>query len=885
MQRVPVWKIVFIVFTLLIALYILMPSIQFYSYDPVVRNSGETEEIVALNQEIQALEAKKEEEGADIAAINQQLLEKREQVRKLKSEFQNLREKSIRLGMDLQGGVHLVIEVDQDEFVRRLTEDLQGQGKTEREIQDEIEYAKSSVLDSVIAVIDSRINEWGVSETALVKQPPWRVVLEMPGISDQEQVKNLVRAEADLKFQLLAKQNRFVELIRNIDTVIPEDFTELVPQFSPGIAAVIVESPNNVDIVRNILSRPAVQSLIPRDLVLRWGPVRPPDQYIDYEHRYLYLLQASTRLTGKNLQNAHVYFSQMSGRPEVYLEFDSAGKGIFRSITGDHVGEHLAIVLNDQVFSAPRITERISGGSANITGIDDYEEAKQIAVVLRAGGLPAPLKIAESRVVGPSLGQDSIRSGIYAGLVGGAVVIIFMVAYYAFAGVVADFAVLLNLFLLMAGMAMFKATLTLPGIAGIVLTIGMAVDANVLIYERLREETKGKRAKTLALILEKAYGRAFMTIFDANLTTLITALVLFQFGTGPIKGFAITLSLGILISMFTAVFVSRVIFDTMVAKGTKSISLGNIFFFENPTFDFFQKPKLFMSITAAMGLLGFLYLAFNWGHLQGIDFAGGNEILVRYQHPVPAQTVRDALASQGINDAVIQNVLGEENQMMIRVRQDVVESTDALVEKLKTALPAEQNFEVLTSGSVGSKVGNELLWKGLYCLIFSSIGILLYITARFELRFALAAVLCLFHDVLFTLAFLAFTQTQFNLPIIAAILTVLGYSLNDTIVVFDRIRENYSSAILNFREIINTSINQTLSRTINTSMTTIFVIATLYMFGGAVIHDFALTLLVGIVVGTYSSIFVASPLLLMIGHKEPATQTAPARRQRQESTA
>jgi SecD/SecF fusion protein len=871
MQRVPIGKIIFIVITLLISLYVLMPSIQFYSYDLSVRNSGNTPEIDSLNQEIEKLEADKEAPGADTAELNKQLLTKREEVRLLKKDFHDIRGNSIRQGMDLQGGVHLVIEVDQEEFEKRIRDDGAQQEKTEDEIEEDIEQSKATVLDSVIANIDSRINQYGVSETALVKQPPWRIVLEMPGIDDPEQVRQLVQADANLSFQLVAKQNKFTEIIGDIDTVIAEDFPELIPNYSYGIAAGMVQYPDNVEMVKAIIERPAVRSLIPNDLELRWSPVQPATDHTPYEYQFLYLLQRSTRLTGEHLKDAGVIFDPMTNRPEVRLVFKSTGRGIFSSITTQNVGENLAVVLNGLVFTAPTIQERITQGVATITGIDDYEEAKQIAVVLRAGALPAPLEVAESRVVGPSLGQDSIQAGLRAGMIGAAIVLIFMVVYYALVGVVADIAVVLNLFFLMAGMAMFKATLTLPGIAGIVLTIGMAVDANVLIFERLREEVKGKRAKTVALVLEKGYGRAFMTIFDANLTTLITALVLFQFGTGPIKGFAVTLSLGILISMFTAVFVSRVILDTLVANGMKSLSLGSFRLFENPKFDFFRSPKSAMSVSGGLAILGFVFLIANWGNLQGIDFAGGNEILVEYQQPVDPQTVRDSLAKQGISDPVIQSVLGEENQIMVRVRQDVVENTEMLVSKMQAAMP-DQTFEVLTSGSVGSKVGSELLLKGLYCLIFSSIGILLYITARFEFRFALAAVITLFHDLLFTLGLLAVSQTQFNLPIIAALLTVLGYSLNDTIVVFDRIRENYSSAILNFREIVNLSINQTLSRTVNTSMTTLFVVGTLYFFGGSVIHDFALTLMIGVVIGTYSSIFVASPLLLMIGQKHLAEQ-------------
>ncbi|MBD3265458.1 protein translocase subunit SecF, partial [bacterium] len=437
--------------------------------------------------------------------------------------------------------------------------------------------------------------------------------------------------------------------------------------------------------------------------------------------------------------------------------------------------------------------------------------------------------------------------------------------YYTLTGVVADIAVILNLIFLMAGMALFNATLTLPGIAGIILTIGMAVDANVLIFERLREEMKTKRSQSLPLILDKGYGRAFMTIFDANLTTLITAVILFQFGTGPIKGFAITLSLGILVSMFTAVFVSRVIQDVLYASGMQTLHLGFIKFFANANFDFFKKPKLAMSITGLVGVVGFVVLVMGWqsGELKGIDFSGGAEIYAKFDDTIEVQNVRDSLENAGLKNAVIQSVLDQENEVLIRVGEGVVTQPDELTTIVEKAMPGK-SFETIGSNIVGAKVGGELLWKALNCLIFSSIGILLYITARFEFRFAVASVITLFHDLLFTLAILAFVGTEFNLPTIAALLTVLGYSLNDTIVIFDRIRENYRSAVLDFRQMVNLSINQTLARTTNTSLTTFLVVLVLYLFAGSVIHDFALTLMIGVVIGTYSSIFVASPILFLM---------------------
>ncbi len=846
-QRIPVWKIVLIVVVLLFALWSLIPTLQFYSYDLEERNSGITQEMRQIEQQIA-------ENPANAPTLRERYLE-------LKEEFRGLQESSIRLGLDLQGGVHMVISVDMEQF----EENLINEGKDETEIQ----YAKDTVLDSAAAVIQNRVDQYGVSEAALIKQPPNRLVLEIPGFSDPEQVRELVRADAQLYFHLVAEKSEILDLIADVDAVVEDDLASML--FDTNMGAVVVEVPDDYEIVSKALERPQLQGLIPNNRIFRWGSIEEPNNQYSFRHRYLYLLKATEELTGSRLSDAFVYFDPITNQPQVSIQFDREGSRTFRRVTENNIGNHLAIVMDGTVFSAPVINTEIPNGQAVIEGIGDYDEARQTSVVLRAGSLPAPLVIDESRVVGPSLGRDSIESSFYAGAIGAAVVLIFMIVYYMGTGLVANVAVLLNLFLLVACLALLKATLTLPGIAGIVLTIGMAVDANVLIFERLREEISGKRHKTPQLVLDRGYGRAFMTIFDANLTTLITALVLFQFGTGPIKGFAVTLSLGILVSLFTAVFVSRVILDTGVGLGMKNISVGKMRFFSTPKFDFLSNAKPILLTSTAIGLAGTIFLVANWTSLRGIDFAGGDQVILQFNQEVEAQEIREGLAGVGITDTVVQRILGQENQMMIRSREGQVENPLALVEKIKAGLPNVSFQEPpLSTEGVEAKVGVELLWKGIYCLIFASIGILLYITARFEFRFAVAAVAALFHDLFFTLGILAITQTEFNLPIIAALLTVLGYSLNDTIVVFDRIRENYDSAMMNFKGVVNNSINQTLTRTVNTSVTTLFVICSLYVMGGSVIHDFTFTLMIGIVVGTYSSIYVASPILLMLGTPQPA---------------
>lgn len=852
MQRLSFWKIGLVVFVLLYALWLLVPSVNFYSIPTEYRNNNTTPAIEELRSQIA--------EDPDRAT------ELQENILKQEEEFRALKEESLRLGLDLQGGVHMVLDVDLESY----EEDVRGRTADE----DEIQYMMDTVLPSAAAIVENRVDSYGVAEAAVIQQEPRRIVLEMPGFSDPDEIANLVQLEAVLTFHLVAPQEELYRVMSDIDAYVEEDVMSLLDDRmpSPRLAAVVVESPGPYELLNEIITREDVSTLTGGEYELVWGGEEAPIPGVyDFPHRYLYLIESRSSLQGDSITNAFSQMNRQTGQPEVWITLDGTGARQFYQVTRNNVNRNLAIVMDNRVYSAPNINQEISGGQAQITGINDLDEARQLSVVLQAGSLPAPMTIENSRVVGPSLGADSVRAGLWAGVLGTAIVLVFMIGYYMTCGVVASFTVVLNLILLMAGMAFFKATLTLPGIAGIVLIIGMAVDANVLIYERMREEMSGKRARSLALVLDKAFGRAFMTIFDANLTSLITALVLFQFGTGPIKGFAVTLSLGILISLFTAVFVNRVIMDSMANLGVKEISPGKFCFFKQPSFDFFKNPGRYMGVSTAFAVVGLLFLIVFWEARKGIDFAGGTEIIAEFSEPVPVADVRSSLEAIGFQDSVVQEVYQGENQVLIRVSEGVVESPEALGESLEQAIP-NVPFNVIASEAVGAKVGGELLWKGLMCLIFASIGILLYITFRFEFRFALAAVIALFHDLAFTLGVLAFTQTEFNLPIIAALLTVLGYSLNDTIVVFDRIRENYASAMYNFKDVVNQSINQTLTRTVNTSVTTLFVILTLYVVGGAVIHDFAFTLMIGVIVGTYSSIFVASPVLILLGNKGPVKE-------------
>ncbi|HIE10925.1 MAG TPA: protein translocase subunit SecD, partial [Kiritimatiellae bacterium] len=580
--------------------------------------------------------------------------------------------------------------------------------------------------------------------------------------------------------------------------------------------------------------------------------------------------------------------------------FDAKGARKFARVTEDHApggpknpsatGRHyLAIVLDGTLYSAPFIKTPIYGGEAVIEGDFTAEEARDLAIVLRAGALPAPLRIVEERAVDPTLGRDSIRSGKRATIMAGAAVMVFMLLYYRLGGLVADGALILDLVLLPLGMMIASGflglltaaqsvgnarislpTLTLPGIAGIALTAGMAVDANVLIFERIREELRG--GKRIWSAITAGYEKAFRTILDANVTTIITAVILFWQGSGPVRGFAVTLTAGILASMYTALVVTRMLFHLMVGYfGLKKVRMMQSF--TKPQFDFLGKRAVGI-------LLSLLVIAGSWTAFVikgernlGVDFTGGRSITFGLAEHLPVEEIRAALEKAGIGEAQIQYVkrisadpeARKAENLEVRVAFDAGDrAREALLSRF-----GDRGLRVLQEDSIGPKVGRELQKKAVMAIGFALVGIVIYITLRFEFGFAMGAIVALAHDVLITVGVYCLFGRQLSLPIIAALLTIVGYSVNDTIVVFDRIRENLrlKGSGASYISIANSSINQTLSRTLLTSLTTLLSVGILLLFGGGAINDFALTLFIGIVVGTYSSVFVATPVTLL-WHRE-----------------
>ena len=686
----------------------------------------------------------------------------------------------INLGLDLQGGMHLVLKVDTDKVPEEAREDAPNRA---------------------LEVIRNRIDQFGVREPLIQRQGKNSIVVQLPGITDRDRAIELIGKTALLEFKLV------------------EDDEELTARAKNG------------DI---------------------------PDGYeLKVVEKETFLVHKEAALTGDTLVNAEVKFDQSRfNESYIAIEFNSKGASIFSEVTAQNVGKRLAIVLDGKVHSAPRINEKIPSGRASITGRFTVEEAGDLAIVLRAGALPAPIYIEEERTVGPLLGKDSIESGIRASLIGAGLVLGFMLVYYLFAGVVATIAMILNFVIVLGALGWLHTTLTLPGIAGMILVIGMAVDANVLIYERIREELK--TGKHIRSAVAAGYNKAFTTIMDSNITTLIAAALLFKFGTGPIRGFGVTLSIGILTSMFTAIFVTRIIFD-LVTSNKKFERLPMLQFFKKTSIDFIGKRWIAYALSAIVLVAGMAAFLSKGEKAYGIDFTGGQLQEYSFAREIEVEDVREALTDIGINDMTIQHVEGK-NQILIKTSDDVASEVNR---KFKDSF-SDNPSNLLRVEKVGPSIGKHLRKSARLAMLWSLIGILIYVGFRFKkIGFAIAGVIALFHDVFVALGFLALTGRELNLTIVAALLTIAGYSINDTIVIYSRVRENiklYRKASM--KEIINMSVNQTLSRTVLTTFTTLLAVSSIFFFGGEVLRDFSFTLLVGIISGIYSTIYIAAPLVI-----------------------
>ena len=625
----------------------------------------------------------------------------------------------------------------------------------------------------------------------------------------------------------------------------------------------------NVEKVKKLLATEGVQKLIPRDVAFAFGSgLEPVQRDSKIKAKRLYLLKRRAEMAGDDVVDARPYRVSdgvSAGEVAVSLKFGGIGPKKFSAVTAANIGKQMAIVLDNQVISAPVIRDRIPNGEAQITGLDDMAEANRLSVVLRAGALKAPMKIIESRSVGATLGEENIVQGFGSGAIGLILCLVFMVAYYRLGGLIASFGMVINTLVTAAVMSVFNATLTLPGIAGFILVVGMSLDANVIIYERIREELKN--GLTARAAVAKGYERAFGAILDSNLTTVLTGLILYKIGTGSVKGFGLTLTIGILTSLFCAITVTRSILDWKLAKrDATTLSIGGGFKAINEAnLQIIPNRRRFGLISMILIVASIAFIAVK-GFDFSIDFTGGQVYTVQYQDSDKHEKdLSKALSAAGISGTKVRTLGGTSaNSYQISMRA----SDDAQFEvKMAQAFEkAGQKCEIVAKDNVGPTIGKELRFNAILSVILAWLGILIYVWFRFGkfgLGFGVAAVLGLVHDTVITLGFISAFGLSFDGALIASLLTMIGYSVNDTIVNFDRIRENtavYGSS--NFAETINKSMNQCFSRTMVTSLTTLFVCVILAVMGGSSIRDFGLVQCFGILIGTYSSVCICSPIVL-----------------------
>ena len=625
----------------------------------------------------------------------------------------------------------------------------------------------------------------------------------------------------------------------------------------------------DIEKVKKLLELDGVKKLIPRDLNFAFGSgLEKISNDSPVKAKRLYLLKRRAEMGGDDIVNAQPHRladGVSAGEVAVTLKFGGIGPKKFSAVTAANVGKQMAIVLDNQVISAPRINERIPNGDAQITGLDDMAEANRLAVVLRAGALKAPMKIIESRTVGATLGEENIVQGFGSGAVGLILCLVFMVAYYRLGGLIASLGMVINTLVTAAVMSVFNATLTLPGIAGFILVVGMSLDANVIIYERIREELKA--GLTARAAVAKGYERAFSAILDSNLTTVLTGLILYKIGTGSVKGFGLTLTIGILTSLFCAITLTRAILDWKLAKrDTTTLSIGSgIKAINEANLQIIPHRKRFGLISTILIIASIACIVVK-GFDFSIDFTGGQVYTVQYQDNAKHESdLNKALSAAGINGTRVRSLGGTSaNSYQISMRAS--EDTQFELKMNEAFKKAGQECVIVAKDNVGPTIGKELRFNAILSVILAWIGILLYVWFRFGkfgLGFGVAAVLGLVHDTIITLGFISAFSLSFDGALIASLLTMIGYSVNDTIVNFDRIRENtaiYGSA--NFGETINKSINQCFSRTMVTSLTTLFVCVILAVMGGSSIRDFGLVQCFGILIGTYSSVCICSPIVL-----------------------
>lgn len=919
--------------------------------------------------------------------------------------YQQCKQLQINLGLDLKGGMNVTMEIELSDLIRslsgnnqdtafnkaiRLAEqrqissqkdfitlfgdayaEINPNGKlaalfsttanknavtfnsTNKEVLAFLRKESESAIDRSFNILRTRIDKFGVTQPNIqLQQGSNRVLIELPGVDDQQRVRKLLQGTAKLEFWETFQNTEVYPLFENANKIIKSklslnkgkdtttvatadasaktdsgksdskensliakiqkakgdstggdttsqtqvDFKNNNPLFSILAPSYYVNdqgqqtlTPGSVcglalikdtSKVNEYFSYPEVKATLPGNLVLRWGVKAMNDKGVIE----LYALKATGRdaapvLEGDVISDARSDYDQ-NGNPEVVMIMNTEGAKTWRKVTADASADPsnkkaVAIVLDNAVYSAPTVQNEISGGVSSITGNFKIEETKDLANVLKAGKLPAPAKIVEEAFVGPSLGKEAINAGLMSSIFGLLLVLVFIIFYYNSAGIIATGVMFVNMFFIFGVLASLGAVLTLPGIAGIVLTIGISVDANVLIYERIREELN--HGKNLKLAIADGFKHAFSTVVDSNVVTLLTAMVLYAFGSGPIQGFATTLIIGILCSMFCAIFITRLILEWFLGRN-KEIKFSipaTSHTFKNANYAFVKNRKyyyIFSTIIIVAGIISMSIRGLNYG----VDFKGGRTYVLRFEKSVTTEEVRAQLTKEFHSTPEVKT-FGSDNQIKVTTSYLINENTDSTDVKVQNAVlkglsPLNNPVTILSSQKVGPTIANDIKVSALWSIIIALVIIFFYIFIRFrKWQYSLGALVALAHDVLMVLSFFSLMNglLPFSLDIdqqfIAAVLTVVGYSITDTVVVFDRIREYlnlHHSKKDEMKIVINDAINNTLSRTVITSLTVLFVLLVLFIFGGEVIRGFSFALLVGVFFGTYSSVCIATPVMI-----------------------
>ena len=908
--------------------------------------------------------------------------------------FKDVQSKSINLGLDLKGGMNVMLQVQLEDLVKVLAggntapeftnalalakersidsrndfitlfaeawketsngmplaqifgtyemRDKISPESTDEQVIEVIRAESESAISNSFNVLRNRIDRFGVTQPNIQKLGnSGRILVELPGVKEPERVRKLLQGTASLEFWAtypneeiegyLAEANALLaemqeaeavpaveaeETVASEDALLAEElkqaenetaaeaemlkqnplFSLLQPSGARGYACIGYAHYADTAQINKIFAMPQIKQLFPPEFKPMWT-VKPSEMDANGNIFELVAIKATSRdgkapLDGGVVTDARVQYGNTGATPQVSMSMNTEGANIWARMTKENIGRQIAIVLDGMVYSYPNVQNEITGGSSQITGNFTLEEAEDLANVLKSGKLPAPATIIQEQVVGPSLGAESINAGLISFVIAFLLVLLYMLFFYRGAGLVADIALLCNVVLLFGTLVSFGAVLTLPGIAGLVLTLGMAVDANVIIYERIKEELRA--GKGLSKAVADGYSNAYSAIIDGQITTLLTGIVLFVFGSGPVQGFATTLIIGIITSVLTSIFITRIIFDDRIVKG-KNITFDSKFtrnFLQNTHVDFIGKKKIAYLVSGALIVISLVSI-FTKGFTYGVDFTGGRTYVVRFDTNVTAEEVR-AAALEEFDGAVEVKQFGGDSQMKITTQYLVEnESTEAdaevenkLYNSLKGFFATDLTFEeftstldnpngIISSDKVGPTIANDITRDAFIAVILALIVIFGYIAVRFRgWTWGLGGVTGLAHTALIVIGFFSLFSgiLPFSLDIdqtfIAAILTIIGYAINDTVVIFDRIREYKElHPKADFRQNVNEALNSTLSRTMNTSLTTLVTMLAIAIFGGEVIRGLAVALILGIVIGTYASIFIATPIMYDVTKK------------------